>query len=130
MIESLTTVLILHVLVIASLILDSHLLGDLRVVFSWNHFAFSFCLFCILHYEELHYGLSCHSDKPSSSFVANKNECYQVQALCDTLYVHYLFNTPSKAHTVIFSLLEIEKPQVIRMHRFIGEVLVLGFSDQ
>lgn len=62
--------------------------------------------------------------------VANKNKCYRVQALCDMFYVHYLFNTPSKAHTVIFSLLELEKPQVVRAHRFIGGVLGLGFSDE
>lgn len=42
MIESLATVLILNELVIASPILDSHLLGDLKGVFSRSHFTFSF----------------------------------------------------------------------------------------
>lgn len=68
MIESLATVLILNELVIASPILDSHLLGTvIKGCLLLEPFFFFIHLYCILRREELLYGLDCHSDKPSSS---------------------------------------------------------------
>lgn len=92
MVESVATVLILSVLVTASPILDSHVLCDIKVVFSWKRFASSFCLFFV----PKSFFMVCftiqinHHHHSVISLDANYNQVVEAQALWEVLYMHSL----------------------------------------
>lgn len=107
--ESVATVLILNVLVTASPILDSHVLGDLKVVFSWKRFASSFRLFFVTK----SFFMACftirinhHHHHRVINLDANYKQVVEYQALCEVLSMHHLFNTPNMCplkHMLILS---------------------------
>lgn len=133
MMESVATLLILNVLVTASSILDSHGLGDLKVVFSWKNFASSFrLLFVTKNFFVAGFTIQInHRRHRVINLDANYKQVVEDQALCEVLSMHHRFNTPNSPDA--FSILEMEKPCVVRAHRWkggVGGVLDLGFSDQ